>query len=374
VGAVRHPNIIEIHDIFTLEDGLPALVMDLLEGESLADRLDRTGALAWEELVRLMIPVLSGVGAAHVAGVVHRDLKPDNIFLARLGDGRVEPVVFDFGICKLNPSESLVGNTSAITAAGFMMGTPAYMAPEQVYAETDVDARADVWALGVIMYECATGKRPIDGESLGQMIKLVTAGPIVPLGQMAPHLPAQFSSLIDRMLTRDRDERPRDLREPFNVLRSLLPPHGAGGSSWLPPSIPPPAAVATHSPPRTSRALSASGIASPVISSVRPAVPRAPTPRAIVAAVLSLTAIGFVAGLVLLRARRAPDATGSSPPPARAASTFLDTAVVVNAPSAEPSSLPAASTTPAASVSVAPKRKRAPAVVNGFQGFNTGRK
>jgi serine/threonine protein kinase len=248
VGAVRHPNVIEIHDIFTLDDGLPAMVMDLLEGESLADRLERGGALAWEELVRIMIPVLAAVGAAHAAGVVHRDLKPDNIFLSRLGDGRTEPIVFDFGICKLNPSESLVGNTSALTETGFMMGTPAYMAPEQVYAEADVDARADVWALGVILYECATGKRPVDGESLGQMIKIITAGPITPIEQVAPHLPAEFSALVNRMLRHDRKERPADLREPFAVLRGLVPVNDQSGSAsnWLAPSIPPPRGAAAQ--------------------------------------------------------------------------------------------------------------------------------
>ena len=220
-SAVRHPNVVEIHDIITLEDGLPAMVMDLLDGESLAQRLERAGAVPLGELASIMVAVVSAVGTAHAAGIVHRDLKPDNIYLARLGDGRVEPMVLDFGICKLNAADGAAAETSALTRTGSMMGTPYYMAPEQVFGEKDLDARADVWALGIILYECSSGRRPIGGDNFGQVIKMITAGSIPPLNQVAPHLPPEFTHMVARMLTQDRNQRLRDLREVFGTLRQL---------------------------------------------------------------------------------------------------------------------------------------------------------
>jgi serine/threonine-protein kinase len=220
-SAVRHPNVIGIHDVIMLEDGLPAMVMDLLEGESLAARLERAGALGAAELSNVMVPVLSAVGAAHALGIVHRDLKPDNVFLARVADSaEVRPMVLDFGICKLMSSEALMSNESTLTRTGSVMGTPYYMAPEQVFGERDVDARADVWAIGVMMYECCTGQRPFEGENIGQLIKHVLSGSYRPLTEVAPHLPASLSVAIARMLTFDRTQRAPDLREMFEVLRT----------------------------------------------------------------------------------------------------------------------------------------------------------
>jgi serine/threonine-protein kinase len=220
-SAVRHPNVIGIHDVIMLEDGLPAMVMDLLEGESLAARLERAGALGAAELSNVMVPVLSAVGAAHALGIVHRDLKPDNVFLARVADsGEVRPMVLDFGICKLMSSEALMSNESTLTRTGSVMGTPYYMSPEQVFGERDVDARADVWAIGVMLYECCTGQRPFEGENIGQLIKHVLSGSYRPLTEVAPHLPESLSVAIARMLTFDRTRRAPDLREMFEVLRT----------------------------------------------------------------------------------------------------------------------------------------------------------
>jgi serine/threonine-protein kinase len=219
-AAVRHPNVIGIHNVLMLEEGLPVMVMDLLDGESLAARLVRTGPIPVSELVGIMVPVFSAVGAAHALGIVHRDLKPDNIFLAQRGQG-VEPIVLDFGICKLSPSEALPLDDSTLTVTGSIMGTPCYMAPEQIFGEKDVDARADVWALGVILYECTTGRRPVQGENVGQLIKHIISGVITPLQELAPHVPPEFSNVVSRMLTRDRAERLPDLRQAFETLRAM---------------------------------------------------------------------------------------------------------------------------------------------------------
>src|SRR5882724_1663838 len=122
-SAVRHPNVVEVHDILSLDDGSPAMVMDLLEGETLAQLLERTGQIELADLAAIMAPVLSAVGSAHAVGIVHRDLKPDNIFLARLGDGRVEPMVLDFGIAKVLPFSEEMPVGTALTEGGTMLGT-----------------------------------------------------------------------------------------------------------------------------------------------------------------------------------------------------------------------------------------------------------
>lgn len=221
-NAVKHPNVVQVHDVFDLENGLPAMVMDLFEGESLASKLERSGALSLGELARIMTPVLSALAAIHAAGIVHRDLKPDNIFMADLADGKVEPMVLDFGVCKLDDYDDFVGERADVsTTAGRIMGTPCYMAPEQVRGAVDVDGRADIWALGIILFEAVTGVRPFDGDSMDRVISAITTGPVPRVDEAAPNLPAELSSLIERMLVRDRDARLADLGEVLATLQRV---------------------------------------------------------------------------------------------------------------------------------------------------------
>ncbi len=249
-GMLGHPNIVAVHDVLQLpDDGTPMMVMELLHGESLEARL-RRGAIPLGELATLMLPVVSAVGSAHTRGVVHRDLKPDNIFLARSPGGHpqtpgadVEVKVLDFGIAKLTATEGDAASTSGLTQTGAVMGTPYYMAPEQVFGEKNVDQRVDVWALGVILYECMSGRRPIEGDNFGQIFKNIAMGDIAPLESWVPGLPGDVNSLVGRMLSRDRSQRPEDLREVFAVLSRhagvSVPTFGAPrpvGSSVPPPS------------------------------------------------------------------------------------------------------------------------------------------
>lgn len=206
-SAVEHPNIVRILDVFQ-EGGSPVIVMPLLEGEPLSGLLARRGALPLSEVAALMIPVLSAVAAAHAAGIVHRDLKPDNIFLVRGESEAVDVRVLDFGVAKINAFEGQIVASSTLTRTGEVVGTPHYMSPEQFYGEIDLDARADVWALGVVLYECLSGQRPFSGENLGQILKQVTSGKHVRLDEVAPHLPANVARLVERMLERDRASRP----------------------------------------------------------------------------------------------------------------------------------------------------------------------
>jgi serine/threonine protein kinase len=215
--AVRHPSVVEVNDVLELEDGSPVMVMELLAGETLAQKLSRERTLALPELARIMVHVCSAVGSAHALGIVHRDLKPENVFLAESPAG-TQVKVLDFGIAKLTASDGAAANTGMTTGTGAILGTPYYMAPEQLFGEKDVDHRADLWALGVMFYEALCGQRPTQGDNVGQIYKVAATGTITPLREKAPHLPADVLDLVSRMLTRDRTQRPRDVREVLEVL------------------------------------------------------------------------------------------------------------------------------------------------------------
>jgi eukaryotic-like serine/threonine-protein kinase len=211
-SSVEHPNVVDVFDVFELGDGTPVLVMALLRGRTLGHRLAQGAqgrGLSLADAAQLLLPVASAVGTAHANGVVHRDLKPDNIFLAEEG-GRTTVKVLDFGIAKLVSNEHEGGT---LTAAGTPIGTPGYMAPEQAMGERDVDHRADVWSLGAILYEALSGIRPVQADSVGQTIRKLFMDVIVPLVEHAPDLPLTVTKLVDRMLARERDLRPGDLRE-----------------------------------------------------------------------------------------------------------------------------------------------------------------
>lgn len=228
--AVRHPNVVEIHDVIVV-DGSPVMVMDLLEGESLGQRVEREKSIPLDELATILLPVVSAVGAAHHVGIIHRDLKPDNVFLSRTKTG-TEVKVLDFGIAKLTHAEASHGQTAALTGTGAILGTPYYMAPEQIFSEKDIDHRADIWAIGVMMYECLAGVRPTQADGIGQILKIVTQDGVKPLRTVKPDLPPDVLDLIDRMLTRERSKRPSSLEEVAAVLHK----HAKGNVQFTQPA------------------------------------------------------------------------------------------------------------------------------------------
>jgi|GEM_PF-551248 len=201
-SAVRHPNVVEIVEVIDGDGEPPAIVMELLVGESLRARLDREPVPTLAELADWLACVTSAIGTAHALGVVHRDLKPENIFLA--GDA---VKVLDFGVAKLTALDGKAMRSTGLTTDA-VVGTPAYMAPEQVFAERDIDHRADIWALGIVLYECLSGECPTRGDNIGQVLKHVVSRPFAPLDQLAPELPADLVGVVSAMLARDRDERP----------------------------------------------------------------------------------------------------------------------------------------------------------------------
>jgi serine/threonine protein kinase len=317
--AVQHPNVIEIHDVFQHDDA-PVMVMDLLEGESLADKLTRDKKIALPELASVLLPVFSAVGTAHVRGVIHRDLKPENIFLTTGPLGLLEPKVLDFGIAKWSGFDADAVEALSLTRTGVLMGTLHYMSPEQASGEKGVDHRADVWALGIVLYECLTGARPFLGDNFGQVFKAIVSRGVPPIARRCPGLPKDVEDLVSRMLEKDPERRCIDLREGFEVLerysqvsarpfglpRSMsssapaMPPRGAreGESTWPDDSVPRP------SVPR----IGATTALESVAGNTTPPDPR--RTRTVVASSVGISAVVLV-GAALMLVRSTPGAPAS---------------------------------------------------------------
>lgn len=214
--AVEHPNVVQIIDFIDEPDEPPTMVMELLRGETLSTRLARARQLSVEDTASLLLPVVSAVGTAHARGIVHRDLKPSNIFLCKEGDAEETVKVLDFGIAKWFTESP--GGPELRTQTGSTLGTPSYMAPEQAVAQGPIDQRADIWSLGVILYECLSGVRPVEGENAAQlMVRLLRTG-IMPVEHLVPSLPGDIAELVNGMLRREPDQRPDDLRNVATVL------------------------------------------------------------------------------------------------------------------------------------------------------------
>jgi serine/threonine-protein kinase len=203
VGSLGHPNIVQVFDLGALDDGAPYLVMDRLEGETLADRLERGGALEPAALLHVMAEVLSALAVAHERGIVHRDLKPDNIFLARRPRLPEITKLLDFGVSKCLDDE----NTLTLTRTGVVVGTPYYLAPEQARGDAAIDHRVDVWAAGVVMYEAATGTMPFNAPNYDALLTKILHQRPAPPSRVRPGLPLALESLIMRALAYDPGDR-----------------------------------------------------------------------------------------------------------------------------------------------------------------------
>lgn len=216
-SVVRHPNIVEILDVVETSDGAPVIVMEHLEGRPLSALLIGEGKLSVERVAEVLLPVVSALGAAHAQGVVHRDIKPENVFLVEHPIATVK--LLDFGVAKLTAEEGDAAATAALTSTGAIIGTPHYMAPEQIFGEREIDGRADIWALGLVMFRMLSGTLPTDAENVGQVMKLIVSGGIPSLAEVAPTVPADVVQLVDRMVSRSLRTRLSDLTEVLEVLR-----------------------------------------------------------------------------------------------------------------------------------------------------------
>jgi hypothetical protein len=231
-AEIGHPNIVEVFDTGT-HLGEPFLVMELLRGETLADRLSRPETVACHEACRIVGCVLSALASAHAKGIIHRDLKPENVFLLA---GAAAPAVklLDFGISKFRRSGATLEQT---TQEGVPLGTPAYMAPEQWMGRRDIDHRADLFAVGVMLYELLTGGLPYEGANQAELFLEIVRGTSVPVApsELEPDVPTALDAVVRRALERDPARRFTSAREFVDALR----PHGAGAIAVVddPPAV-----------------------------------------------------------------------------------------------------------------------------------------
>lgn len=210
-AAIDHEHIVTIYQVGE-DGGVPFLAMKLLQGEALEDRLRRGGGrLPLAEAMRIGREIAEGLAAAHAKGLVHRDIKPANIWLEQ---GRDRVKIVDFGLARGN------GADAHFTQAGAVIGTPSYMAPEQANGE-EVDSRCDLFSLGAILYRCCTGQLPFDGkDTLAVLSALATKTPLPPR-KIEPRVSVALSSLILRLLAKDRDERIQTAREVVTMLEAI---------------------------------------------------------------------------------------------------------------------------------------------------------
>jgi eukaryotic-like serine/threonine-protein kinase len=242
VVRLQSDHVVKVYDVATTEDGHPFIVMEALDGKDLGAVLEeRSSGLAVADAVDHVLQAIDAIAEAHALGIIHRDLKPSNLFVARRADGEELVKVLDFGISKLEPG--LEGmKDKALTNTAAVVGSPLYMSPEQIRSAKKVDARTDIWSLGVILYELLMRVPPFEGETVGEVLSnAITATP-APMRTLRPDVPPDLEQAILRCLAKDRNERWSNVSD----LAKQLAPHGSRRShralaralSIVPPSDP----------------------------------------------------------------------------------------------------------------------------------------
>jgi serine/threonine-protein kinase len=225
-ARLKSEHVVRVMDVGTIEGGQPYIVMELLEGEDLERRLQRAGALPIDQAIDFVLQALEAAAHAHAAGIVHRDLKPANLFVTSAPDGREVVKVLDFGIAKLSAesrAQRAGTESGALTGEHSALGSPSYMAPEQVQSSRDIDARADVWAFGTLLYEMFTGSPAFKGQSVGEIFGAVLHTKPEPLRVVRPELPEELEGAVMRCLERPREARFQNVGE----LAAAIAPFGS---------------------------------------------------------------------------------------------------------------------------------------------------
>ena len=306
--AIAHPNVIEVLDVFEDDHGTLVMVMELLDGETLKDFRQRHGAVTLHEAATIFLPITEALSAAHEKGIVHRDLKPENVFLAQKGGERV-PTILDFGIAKvLDPATLHAETQGQQTATGSLLGTPHYMSYEQAMSDKVIDQRADVWAVGVMLFELLTGRRPIEFENLGEMYTAFITGTIPSIRDCIAELPDDAAEAIDRCLVKEREGRLEGVAPLARVLARYVEPEAEGGDAGGRVL----AALPRQASPRPAPSAETSSTAG-LEASLRPVAPRSMQWG------LALGAIVLAGGMAAYLASAPDAAEGESPVPAASA-------------------------------------------------------
>ncbi len=302
-GQIKHPAVVNVYDMGQAEDGSPYLVMELLEGEGFDQRLARAGTFRPGEAAAWIAFVARGLEEAHVRGLVHRDLKPGNIFFALDDRGDVIPKILDFGVSKATYAKD---GDFVKTSTGAVLGSPAYMSPEQAQGETDIDSRSDVWSLGVILYEALTGQVPFDAPNYNALMISIITKPHKPVIEVAPGVPAEISALIDQTLTKERAQRIGTARELADRLEAAAAATQSGSfpayTTKVPTLMPGPMGLRLGSNP----AISTGGPWADAHPTQRMARAKAQRSRMLVGGAVALAAALLLSGALVFMKTRAP--------------------------------------------------------------------
>lgn len=361
---IKSEHVARVTDVGTLENGAPYMVMEYLEGGDLSNWLTERGRLPVDQAVDLLLQACEAIAEAHAIGIVHRDLKPANLFVARLPGGVHSVKVLDFGISKLT-GFSASGGESSQTKTSALLGSPLYMSPEQMRSSKDVDARGDIWALGVILYELLAGAAPFIADSMPELVFKIVDGAPVSLVQQRPDVPPGLEAVIFRCLEKDRARRFQTVGDLATALAPYAPRKSRGSIDRIVQvmqaagmSVASP--ISTHLstlPPPPSAVPALGGSTAAAFGKTATGGGRA---KPALLGVGSLLVVGAVAVLALRRGAVTEPGLSSASPAAESAS-------VNHAPSAVSASSPApvveavASAAPPAASSVAPALEPAPA-------------
>jgi serine/threonine protein kinase len=223
-AKIEGEHVARVFDVGQLETGAPFIALELLDGSDLAKLLEANGPLPAPQAVDYVLQALEALAQAHVLGIVHRDLKPANLFLSQRRDGSQIVKVLDFGISKVLDPET-GASPNSLTGSSSVLGSPLYMAPEQVRNSKRVDYRADVWAVGVILFELLSGRPPFDAESVAELFVAILERPPLALRALRPDLPKALEEVVMRCLARDPSGRFDDVRDLATALAPFAPPH-----------------------------------------------------------------------------------------------------------------------------------------------------
>ncbi len=391
-ATLRSDHVAHVVDVGTLDNGAPYMIMEFLEGCDLGQLLAKHGPLRVDEAVGYVLQACDAVSEAHASGIVHRDLKPGNLFLTRKPNGAAHIKVLDFGISK---STKVGSEEFSLTKTTDVMGSPLYMAPEQVRSARDVDERTDIWAMGVILYELLTGRVPFPAQNVPQLCALILEKEPEPIAVVRPDLPFELVAAVQKCLAKDPAQRFSSIGDLMRVLFPFAPAPAASGltrsvspgfasaasasvgslerpsQEWAetlagppPPVIPPrviPSDVGSLSALSNALGLESSGppTASVTLPGTAAAVRRRFLPLALALVALLLVAAVTVAGLVVLSSRAMRPAAPSALP---AVSSVQPPVLTTSAPTvAPPASMPASdSHAPEMPVSPAPAQPTAP--------------
>jgi len=353
---IKSEHVARVTDVGRLETGAPYMVMEYLEGEDLSVWLRKRGPMPVEQACEFLLQACEAIAEAHALGIVHRDLKPANLFCIRRADGMLSLKVLDFGISKMTANLAGSRPDLGMTKTSAVVGSPVYMSPEQMQSSKGVDARTDIWSLGIILFELVTGELPFDGASVTELaIKIATAPP-VRIASLRPDLPPGFDYVVSRCLEKDREARFQNVAELAialkdygprrsgpsveRVLRTLqvsgvslpLPPSGAFKSALAETMSAPGAGPTPDGPTATGSAWGGTRAG------------KRPRRAAVAAILVGAVALVAAAGALVVKTRRPPSAPSSlsaaTPLPAIAASMPPPAALVVPSASSSSSSTP----------------------------------